>query len=150
MFAETAPEASNRAHDMKPNHGFDRLALANDHLCSSVVQIFLAAVDGKKRNEPRMNTDEASLLHELSERIIGCAFTLSNTLGVGFLEKVYENALAHELRRGGLTVVQQHAVTVHYDGVVVGTYAADLLVEGAILVELKAVKALDAIHTPNV
>ena len=53
-------------------------------------------------------------------------------------------------RRGGLTVFQQHAVTVHYDGVVVGTYAADLLVEGAILVELKAVKALDAIHTPNV
>ena len=94
-----------------------------------------------------MNTDKASLPHELSERIIGCAFAVSNTLGVGFLEKVYENALAHELRRGGLTVFQQHAVAVHYDGVVVGTYAADLLVEDAILVELKAVKALDAIHS---
>ena len=94
-----------------------------------------------------MNTDKASPLHELSERIIGCAFTVSNTLGAGFLEKVYENALAHELRRGGLTVFQQHAVAVHYDGVVVGTYAADLLVEDAILVELKAVKALDAIYS---
>ena len=94
-----------------------------------------------------MNTDKASPLHELSERIIGCAFTVSNTLGAGFLEKVYENALAHELRRGGLTVFQQHTVAVHYDGVVVGTYAADLLVEDTIVVELKAVKALDAIYS---
>jgi GxxExxY protein len=94
-----------------------------------------------------MNTDKASLLHRLSEQIIGSGFTVSNTLGSGFLEKVYENALAHELRKAGLTVLQQHVVTVHYDGVIVGMYAADLLVEDTILVELKAVKALDAIHS---
>ena len=46
-------------------------------------------------------------LNELSGRVIGCAFTVLNTLGVGFLEKVYENALAHELREAGLAVVQQ-------------------------------------------
>jgi GxxExxY protein len=71
---------------------------------------------------------------------------VGNTLGSGFLEKVYENALAHELRKAGLTVKQQHSLKVHYDHVIVGEYAADLLVEGAILVELKAIRALDDVH----
>jgi len=85
-------------------------------------------------------------INELKERIIGCAYTISNHLGVGFLEKVYENALAHELRKIGLRVDQQWSVKVNYDGVVVGDYVADLFVEGFILVELKAVKDLDVIH----
>jgi GxxExxY protein len=92
-----------------------------------------------------MHTDRASL-NGLTEQIIGCAFTVANTLKCGFLEKVYENALAHELTKNGLMVTQQFGVTIHYDGVIVGAYTADLLVEDAILVELKAVKALDAIH----
>jgi GxxExxY protein len=92
-----------------------------------------------------MHTDKAALT-EISEKVIGCAFVVLNTLGVGFLEKVYENALVHELRKAGLTVAQQHNVAVHYDGVVVGAYTADLLVENAVLVELKAVNVLDAIH----
>ena len=83
---------------------------------------------------------------QLSNKIIGCALTVSNALGVGFLEKVYENALAHELRKAGLTVNQQYPITIHYDGVPVGSYAADLLVEKTVLVELKAVTALDTIH----
>ena len=82
----------------------------------------------------------------LTEKVIGCAFTVSNTLGCGFLEKVYENALAHELHKAGLKVEQQHGITVHYDGVVVGDYTADLLVSGVLLIELKAVKELDDIH----
>ena len=86
-----------------------------------------------------MNADKADL-NELSGLILRCAFAVSNTLGSGFLEKVYENALAHELRKAGLTFFHQHPVAVHYDGVVVGTYTADLLVEDAILVELKAAK----------
>ena len=77
----------------------------------------------------------------MSERIIGCAFTVLNTLGTGFLEKVYENALAHELRKAGLAVLQQYGMVVRYDGIVVGEYAVDLLVEGAVLVELKAVES---------
>src|ERR1019366_3914768 len=93
-----------------------------------------------------MHTDEIDL-NGLSERIIGCAFTVMNTLGVGFLEKVYENALAHELHKAGLSVAQQRSVTVNYDGVVVGEYFADLLVEGTLLVELTAVKALDRVHS---
>jgi GxxExxY protein len=82
----------------------------------------------------------------ISERVIGCAFPVANTLGTGFLEKVYENALAHELRKSGLMVAQQHPVTVKYDGVVVGNYTVDLFVEGSVMVKLKAVASLDASH----
>lgn len=85
-------------------------------------------------------------LNKITERIIGCAYTVGNTLGNGFLEKVYENALAHELRKAGLQVVQQYGIQVHYDGIVVGEFVVDLFVEGNVLVELKAVKALDEIH----
>ena len=92
-----------------------------------------------------MHTDKA-VLNGLSERIIGCGYVVLNTLGAGFLEKVYENALAHDLRKAGLIVAQQDGVSVHYDGVVVGTYTADLLVENVMIVELKAVGALDGIH----
>jgi len=83
---------------------------------------------------------------ELTEKIIQCAFKVSNTLGNGFLEKVYENAFAHELRKNGLHVFQQHSLNVIYDGVVVGEYMADLVVNDSVLIELKAVKELDDIH----
>jgi GxxExxY protein len=85
-------------------------------------------------------------LNELSGLVIGCAFTVLNTLGAGFLEKVYENALAHELRKAGLGVVQQRGITVIYDGIVVGEYFVDLLVDNLLLVELKTVRALDDAH----
>jgi GxxExxY protein len=90
-----------------------------------------------------MNADR---INEVSRFIIGRAFVVSNTLGSGFLEKIYENALAFELREAGLSVKQQHDMAVYYHGVVVGSYTADLLVENSVLVELKAVKALDTIH----
>ncbi len=67
-----------------------------------------------------MHADETRT-NQLSKRIIGCASRVMNTLGAGFLEKVYENALAHELRKSGLAVVQQEGVTIHYDGIVVGS-----------------------------
>lgn len=82
----------------------------------------------------------------VSERVLGCAFAVANGLGSGFVEKVYENALAHELRKAGLEVVQQPGMEVWYDEVVVGQFTADLLVEDHLLVELKAVKALDDNH----
>jgi GxxExxY protein len=85
-------------------------------------------------------------LNELSGLVIGCAFTVLNTLGSGFLEKVYENALAYELRKTGLAVEQQRGITVMYDGWVVGEYFVDLLVEDMLLVELKTVKAFDDAH----
>ncbi len=68
------------------------------------------------------------------------------TLGTGFLEKVYENALVHELRRAGLAVEQQHRMVIRYDDVVVGDYTADLLVEDMLLVELKVARLIDDIH----
>jgi GxxExxY protein len=86
-------------------------------------------------------------VNRLSERIIGCAFRVLNTLGAGFFEKVCENALAHELRKAGLLVAQQQGITVIYDGIVVGDDNVDILVEGTIIIELKAIKALDNAHT---
>ena len=85
-------------------------------------------------------------LNQISERIIGCSFKVSNALGDGYLEKVYENALAHELRKAGLSVLQQHGLKVYYDNVVVGEYVADLLVEDEVIVELKAIRALQDAH----
>ena len=92
-----------------------------------------------------MNADEAGP-NDLSERIIGCAMIVSNALGSGFLEKVYENALAHELRKACLTVAQQHGIVVRYDGIIVGEYAVDLLVEESVIVELKATRTVADIH----
>jgi GxxExxY protein len=82
----------------------------------------------------------------LTQKIIGCAFVVSNQLGSGFLEKVYENALAHELRKAEIKVLQQVAIPVYYDGVNVGDYIADVLVEDCIIIELKTVKSLENIH----
>ncbi len=86
-------------------------------------------------------------LTKLTEQIIGCAYKVANTLGVGFLEKVYENSLAHELRAHGLPVEPQRAIDVRYDGVVVGVYVADLVVAGSVIVEVKVVASLEAVHT---
>jgi GxxExxY protein len=92
-----------------------------------------------------MNADELRL-NELTEKIIGCAYDVANGLGAGFLEKVYENALRIELERANLNVLQQHPIPVIWRGEVVGDYFADLFVEGLVIIELKAVKALDEIH----
>ena len=79
---------------------------------------------------------------ELTREIIGCFYHVYNQLGYGFLEKVYENSLAHELRKRGMVVVQQAPVEVWYDGLRVGEYYADLLVEDKVLLELKSVSHL--------
>jgi GxxExxY protein len=92
-----------------------------------------------------MNADERRL-DEITDKVIGCAFVVSNILGAGFVERVYENALAHALRSAGLAVAQQYAIAVRYKDIIVGEYVADLLVANEILVELKAVRALDEIH----
>lgn len=85
-------------------------------------------------------------IDRITEKIIGCAYTVSNELGCGFSEKVYENAMAHALRKAGLTIQQQFPIVVTYDGVVVGEFVADILVENTVIVELKAVKEFDDIH----
>ena len=89
---------------------------------------------------------EVKDLDTLTHRIIGAAFRVSSVLGTGFLEKVYENSLSHELRIRGLSVEQQHPVLVRYDGEVVGNYIADILVQGNVVVEIKAVARLERAH----
>jgi GxxExxY protein len=92
----------------------------------------------------------ASAIHldidQITEKIIGCAYAVSNELGVGFLEKVYENALLIEMEKKGLYVEQQKHVSVTYGGQIVGDYIADLIVEGSVIIELKAVKSIERIH----
>ncbi len=83
---------------------------------------------------------------DLTEKIIGAAYAVYNALGHGFLEKVYENALAVELNRLGLSVKQQEPVAVSYKGDLVGEYVADLVVEGKVIVEVKAVGELQKVH----
>ena len=82
----------------------------------------------------------------LVDSIVSCAYKVSRILGCGFLEKVYENALNIELTASGLNIETQKLVKVQYEGQVVGDYYADMIVEDEIVVELKAVKAIENIH----
>jgi GxxExxY protein len=83
---------------------------------------------------------------ELTERIIGGFFTVHHRLGYGFNEKVYENALVLELHKLGLRVEAQQPIKVYYDGEIVGEYIADVIVNTAVLLELKAVRQLAPEH----
>ncbi len=89
-------------------------------------------------------------LNEATQLVIGCGIRVSNTLGVGFLEKIYENAMAIELARSGLSFEQQSPISVFYEGIEVGRYWPDLLVEGQVIVELKVAKAIDPAHEAQV
>jgi len=85
--------------------------------------------------------------HEaLTERIIGAAYNVHNALGFGFAEKVYENAMAVELRKDGVPFEQQRPIRVTYRDEVVGDYLADLVVDDEVIVEVKAVSALEPAH----
>ena len=87
------------------------------------------------------------LLHaDITGYIIDASCEVWKVLGYGFLEKVYENALTHELRGKGLEVHQQVGIDVCYKGAVVGQYVADLFVEGKVIVEMKAEKELNSRH----
>ena len=97
--------------------------------------------------EPQINADERRrLINAVTEKVIRAAFEVSNALGSGYLEKVYENALTHELRKRGHQVQQQMCINVRYDNIVVGQYVADLVVDNEVLVEIKAIKCFEDIH----
>ncbi len=83
---------------------------------------------------------------ELMERIIEAYYKVYNTLGYGFLEKVYENALLIQLEELGLKAVSQKPIQVYYHGKVVGEYFADLCVENAVIVEIKAARSISEAH----
>jgi GxxExxY protein len=94
--------------------------------------------------------DEKYPEHELTGKILQCAFAVHNSLGAGFLEKVYANALFTEIRDNGLSCVREAPLQVRYKGNVVGEYVADLIVESRILLELKACAAIDANHSAQI
>ena len=90
--------------------------------------------------------DQKLKYEEITEAVIGCAFEVINELGAGFLESVYEKSLLLALRQRGLSVTSQQPVKVSFRGQCVGEFFADLIVEGKVIVELKAVKAIAPEH----
>jgi GxxExxY protein len=80
--------------------------------------------------------------HALTEKVIGSAMKVHRTLGPGFLESVYRNALAFELRRAGMTVELDQRITVRYENVIVGDFIAHLVIDSNLICELKATSAL--------
>ena len=85
-------------------------------------------------------------INDITYAINGAVFEVNKVLGAGFLEKVYENALLIELRKRGLKAESQVPLTVTYKGEIVGEYFADIVVEDAVILELKAVEQLQKIH----
>ena len=83
---------------------------------------------------------------DITEKIIGAAYKVHNNLGSGFLEKVYQNSLAIELRSLGFLFDIEKPVKVHYRGEIVGDYIADIIVDGKVILEIKAIKELSSIH----
>jgi GxxExxY protein len=96
-----------------------------------------------------MNADERRYdfkYKELTEKVIQIFYKVYNTLGYGFLEKVYESSLIIELKKAGIAAIPQTPIKVLYDGDVVGEYFADILVDNKVIVEIKAAKQLAPEH----
>jgi GxxExxY protein len=85
-------------------------------------------------------------INMITEKVIGCIYKVSNFLGGGFVEKVYQNATFTQIGKEGLRVQQQVPIQVKYDEVIVGEFFPDLIVEELVLLELKAVKLLEDVH----
>ena len=89
--------------------------------------------------------------NEISKKILDAAFLVQTKLGPGLLESVYEVVLAHELRKGGLVAERQKSMPITYDGILFEEgYRADLLVAAKVIVELKSITALSAVHAKQV
>ena len=90
-------------------------------------------------NVKKRSINSIDMLHkELTDRIIACFYKVYTNLGYGFLEKVYEHAMLIELNKNGLKAISQYPIKVNYDGVSVGEYFADIIVEDKVIIELKA------------
>lgn len=90
-------------------------------------------------NVKKRSINSFDMLHkEITDRIIACFYKVYTNLGYGFLEKVYEHAMLIELNKNGLKAISQYPIKVNYDGVSVGEYFADIIVEDKVIIELKA------------
>jgi GxxExxY protein len=96
------------------------------------------------------SNNDNMLFKELSYEVISAVFEVHNTLGPGFLEKVYENALMAELTLRGISAEAQKPLVVQFKGIEVGSYYADIVVNDQIILELKAVEALNKLHEAQV
>lgn len=124
----------------------------NDNLCSITAlhdlkidmkeSLLLIFITDSKIISMRENFKQS----ELTNKVLRCFYTVYNKLGYGFLEKVYENALLLELRKNGLNAVRQVTLKVYYDSVEIGYYFADIIVDDAIIVEIKAAEGLVEMH----
>ena len=83
---------------------------------------------------------------DITHKIIGCAYTVFNALGFGFIESVYKKAMIIELHNQNLAAAEEEPLKVYYEGKVVGEFFVDLFVENEIIVELKSVENLNKIH----
>ncbi len=83
---------------------------------------------------------------ELTREIIKAAQNVHNTLGYGFLEKVYHNAMALELRKAGFNIASEQPIRIHYDGQVIGEYYADIVVDDKVILEIKALQTIGPVH----
>ena len=93
-----------------------------------------------------MSIEEKYLHSDLTDGIIKCFYTVYSKLGYGFLEKVYQNALRIELQKNGYKVECQHKINVFYEGLEVGEYYADMLINNTVIIELKAAEKLCESH----
>jgi len=106
--------------------------------------VFIRVIRGRF---PWLKRFMPEILHkELSYKIVGLAMDVHRQLGYGYLEKVYENAMMVLLRREGIEAKQQHPVIVHFEGFIVGTYLADILVRDSIILELKSSDRITDVH----
>jgi len=83
---------------------------------------------------------------DITEKILKCAIEVHKTLGPGFIESVYENAMTYEFERADLGYERQKLIRIPYKDTFVGEHRIDLLVENTVVVELKAIKAFEDIH----
>jgi len=100
----------------------------------------------RSQNDSQPESAEQTLLDSLVEKVVGAAYEVSNVLGAGFLEKIYERALIEELSLRGIPVKAQAPFAVSYKGKHIGTYAADLVVQDCLLVEIKCVDEFSNEH----
>jgi len=89
---------------------------------------------------------EAPKVYDLCGQVIGLAMKVHSILGPGFLESIYQNALALELRRAGMRIEAEKAISVFYQGELMGAFLADLFVNDVLIVETKAIQALAKVH----
>jgi GxxExxY protein len=121
------------------------LQITNKTNATNSTFVFCPVCDRPRRSAAKIPVFFMNL-KELTYQINGAVYEVNKVLGAGFLEKVYENALLVELRKGGLKAEAQAPINVKYKDEVVGDYFADIVVEGQVVLEIKAVESLSRVH----